>query len=558
MRDYCLGIDLGTTNTVCAVWNAGDPRPAVVPIDQPYDDFTLAAFKKDALLPSAVTIRPDGVFVGHAARHHRRADDTVWSVKRQMGRHWCRQIAGTTWTPERISACILRAVRDEIATAHDREPARVVITVPASFGTEQRRATLAAAQLAGFPLGSLRLFDEPTAALLSELCRDGSDLAREEGRTSMVVDIGGGTLDVSFVELKVAGGRLVADVQGRSRYNELAGDDFDLAVAGLLLGRFQQDTGIGLDTQQRADRAHLCLQLLLRAEEVKRRLSLVLDARVPVAEWGTVKEPLTIPRPLPSIDRWDTEVSGRDLLDALVRFFPHASEMAVRRRDYSFFRPITECLESVKIMTGRTFLPHEVGEVWLTGGSARLPIVPVAVRAVTHERPRVVSDPMDAVALGAAWYAGILEGWSGARFAVQDRLFDGIFLQPSAGAFKELVSPREAVPMPRRRVEEALTMSAHDRRIDVNLFTGLDATDDQMAPLARRRVDFGRLLPKGTRITIDVAITDDRRADFAFTAVVDGAPVRGAVQISTAADWEVESGEAWTLPPVNPRLGGVS
>ena len=197
MAKYCVGIDLGTTNTVCAVWTHGEERPRVLRLWQPVSDFTTDCFRRLALLPSAVAVLEEGVFVGAAARMAARIGGVCMvftSTKRHMGRHWMRYARDEIWTPELVAACVLKAVRQELQTMFPEEAETVVITVPASFGTEARRATLRAARLAGFPPSSLRLFDEPTAALLSEIQSEGSaglDTG-SSGRASLPCEPGNG------------------------------------------------------------------------------------------------------------------------------------------------------------------------------------------------------------------------------------------------------------------------------------------------------------------------------------------------------------------------------
>jgi len=553
MNDFCVGIDLGTTNTVCAVWERGQKSPRVISITQPYNDFTPQGFKRETLLASALTIQPEGAFVGFAARYAGRipglAASTFTSIKRQMGRRWARRIGSVEWTPERVSACILSAVRRELETIYDCAPKRAVITVPASFGTEARRATLRAARLAGFDPATLRLFDEPTAALLSELQNPANLPAEGERRNEMVIDIGGGTLDVSLVQLAREGSRIVADVQGRSRYNELAGDDFDLAIAGLLLARYEAERAVSMDSFEREEREALCVDLLCRAEAVKQRLSIALAHR-PRSGWGGVKEPLTITQ-TPDKRAWRTEVSGEDLLMALRGFFPFSDNAEVRRDEFSFFRPIQQCLDSASMVSGGKITPDDIQCVRLAGGSALLPVIRMAIKRIVFAEPVLVSDPLLAIAAGAAWYAGTLEGYADLPFEVQDRLFDGIFLQTSNGRFVELISPREIVPMAARSYLGHLFMPRYDRRLDVNLFMGIGDDDPHMVPLARRRVDFGTLIPQGAAIALQVEVTGNRQVEFAFDTTLDTKRVSGYVEVSAASSWERDDECLSPLPPVN-------
>jgi hypothetical protein len=656
--DYCLGIDLGTTNSLCAVWQQGEEQPRIVPITQPYSDLAIRGYRREETLSSAVAILPEGVFVGFAAKQLGRLGrgTVITSIKRHMGSHWSRNIAGRTWTPETVSGCILKAILREVQTTFQAPPRQVVITVPASFGTEARRATLKAAQLAGFSPRTTRLFDEPTAALLPQFLQDlGStpsqptttseestpateEKADRQGRGAspplkpqhlMMIDIGGGTLDVSLLELRHEDGVLVADIQGRSRYNELAGDDFDLQIAGLLLARYEHhhvarslsQAGPGKTSndsahrtrsghpysvrdERREVRRNLYYELLLRAEEVKMRLARRANGRSR-AQYPAIVEQVVLSL-TPDRKPWRTSLSLADLAECLHKFFPYSADEEDRRQDFSFFRPIQQCLDSVHEVTGRRLVFEEVDQVYLAGGSALLPMVPVAVQMVMKQKPQVVANPLQAVALGAAWYAGMLAGYqvpgslvdqfsrhaespkgrksradsreperehpSGSGLStlasqlstardslslrVRERLFDGLYLETEAG-FVPLLSPREEVPVQERILDGVLSTSRHDRRIEVALYMGSGPGDVNMVPLARRRVDFGTLLPEGHPIRLAIRVSENRQAEFAFTTELDGQLLQGRVEVSAALGWEGEDDPGDELPEINRPLAVV-
>jgi len=554
--DYSIGIDLGTTNSLCAVWEHGTAAPKIFPITQPYDDLSQGGFKRDSVLPSSVAILPDGVFVGFAAKQYGRMGrgTVINSVKRHMGTHWSREVQGRTWTPEAISGCILKAIRCELDLNFLKQPRQVVITVPASFGTEARRATLLAARLAGFDPKTTRLFDEPAAALINQLQSEREISLNPRTQRLMLIDIGGGTLDVSYIQLSREGDELVADIQGRSRYNELAGDDFDLNIAGLLLSRYEDEFPRIVDDATRDARRILFYEMLLRAEEVKKRLSQAAAGR-PRSEFSRISESVVL-NYTPDNRRWSTTLNLDDLASELKPFFPFSADEDERRQDYSFFKPIQQCLDSVALVTGQRFSGHEVDEVYLAGGSSLLPMVSSAVQRILSQKPKVVANPMDAIALGAAWYAGILQGYLNERLSVQERLFDGLFLQIEAGNFVQLLSSQEKVPLAKRRLEHVLTLTQHDRRIEVALFMGTGLDDPHMVPLARRRVDFGTLLPPGHPIHLTVCVTENRQVEFEFSSEFHGRVLQGQIEVSACLGWEREDALGLALPEVNLPLAG--
>ena len=174
-----------------------------------------------------------------------------------------------------------------------------------------------------------------------------------------------------------------------------------------------------------------------------------------------------------------------------------------------------------------------------------------AVQRIVHQRPRLVNRPMQAVALGAAWFAGLLNGFGSAQPIIRERLYDGIYLQTASGKFAELLSPREPIPVAERRFENRLSMAQADHRLEVQLFTGSNENDPNMQPLARRRVDFGRLLPEGHPIDLVISVDENRRVLFKFRTIYDGRETTGQIEISAAIGWIEENDRGASLPPVN-------
>lgn len=559
-KRYCAGIDLGTTNTVLSVWVHGELSPTNVPILQPTDDLTQEGMNYRPFLDSVVTLLDSEVCVGAFARQLAlvRGAHTFSSIKRYMGRHWFRTFGRIGWTPERVSACILKVVHDQLLGQYGAPPERLVVTIPASFGTEARRATSYAARLAGFAPSTTSLFDEPTAALLAEL-RDEEEVRTGSSRDlHSVVDIGGGTLDASVVRITRDGGRTLFDVIGQSRYNEIAGDDFDFNIAGLLLHRFEQHFGpihrvFGSD----AERMLLCWLLLQKARDVKHRLSDVLGD-VPPSRWASVLESVNVTE-FQHLDAWRTEVSGADLSDALREYFPAFEDPDARRTEFGFFRPIQECLDTASFHEGTTLTPFDVAHVWMAGGSARLPPVHFALQHIFRNRPRMIRGPMLAVARGAAWKAGLDADYGDGKFEVRERVFDGVFLKIRRGEYLDIVKVRQEVPMKRTAYPDVLDMPRPDNRLVLELYVGARAVDadsaPELSPLARRIVTFPEILPSGTRISLAVELTKDRTLELELTANA-GRLVRGTVSVGTAPGWD-DGGTGDPLPPIN-TLGGFA
>jgi molecular chaperone DnaK len=562
---YVLGIDLGTTNTVTSVWEHGQPGPVVIAITQPDRSTRADGRTRDTNLPSAARVTEEGVFTGLYAKRLQRQGktDIVTSIKRFMGRRWRpRGLPFEGWTAAHVAGCILRAVLNELESQYDTPPESVVITVPASFGTEARRATLRAAQLAGFDMSTTRLFDEPAAALIHQIHgADAQAIAAEDG-SMMMIDIGGGTLDVSMLELSRKGGDLVADIQGTSRYAEMAGDDFDLNIAGLLLQRYEETHDRSFERfADKAGRRAFLTELLVAAEEVKKTLSSTYAAKPsPSDEWDRVRAQFTIAS-TPHGEPWDGHATLSDLALALREFFPRTRSKADRRERFSFYQPIQQCLDSASHITGREIEPMDLRDIFITGGSANLPMVGRAVQRILHGRPTVVRRPMHAVALGAAAFAGMKRGYGETQIHVRERLYDSLYLQGDNGSFQLLLPAKSEVPSKELKRHEVRS-ATYENRVDFAFFVGGPPLQDdevggelELAPLARRRVEFPQPLVPGQRLGITVGVTPNREILFGCEVEFDGRTERRSLSVSgdvIAGTHDAES----SLPPVNPIIRG--
>jgi len=358
MTDKILGIDLGTTNSALAIVDQGAPK--------------LLSIQNERLLPSVVGIAPDGeVLVGTPARNQWVAapERTVRSIKRQMGSTETVSMADRAYSPQEISAFILRRIK-ESAEAELGEPVeRAVITVPAYFNEVQRQATIEAGEIAG--LAVERSLNEPTAAALAY----GFGLNDEEYRRILVYDLGGGTFDVSLIELNYG----VVDVMATSGDNHLGGDDFDERLADILADEFDAEHRINLRADHRA-----WARLLRAAEEAKIALSSNPTATIEVDYIAENRRgnPLHIQR---EIERSEFVEIIEDLLQRTVT-------------------GIDRALDDAKLHAG------EIDTVLLVGGSTRMPAVVDLVTERMDQSPHGEIDPDAAVALGAAVQAGIIAG----------------------------------------------------------------------------------------------------------------------------------------------------
>ena len=353
-----IGIDLGTTNSCAATVEGG--RPAIVPnAEGERTTPSVVAFSKDGeRLVGAIAARQAAV----------NPDRTIASVKRRMGSDWRAAIDGKAFTPQELSAMILRKLRRDAEAFLGQDVTLAVITVPAYFDDAQRQATKDAGKIAG--LDVLRIINEPTAAALAYGLDNGTP------QKVMVYDLGGGTFDVSIIEI----GDGVIEVLATSGDNHLGGDDFDERVASYLLDAFQREHGEDLRRNPMAVQ-----RVREAAEQAKKELSSLDSAHVN----------------LPFIAQ---NAAGPLHLDAVVTraAFDDMTRDLVERTT----GPVQTALNDAGIAAS------ELGCVLLVGGSTRVPAVQAHVRKLTGQEPSASINPDECVATGAAIQAATLSGAS--------------------------------------------------------------------------------------------------------------------------------------------------
>lgn len=356
MKEKILGIDLGTTNSAVAVIQDGTSK--ILPINGEH------------LLPSVVGISSENaLLVGTAARNQWvvAPERTIRSIKRQMGSIETVIMAGKSYSPQEISAFILKAIKEaaekEIGTAINK----AVITVPAYFNEVQREATLAAGRIAGFSVE--RIINEPTAAALAY----GYGAKDAQNLQILVYDLGGGTFDVSIIELHEG----IVDVIATAGDNHLGGDDFDELLAGMLADGFKEEHNIDLRADHQA-----WARLLRAAEEAKIELSdePYTNVNLEYIAKDSKDRPLHITR---EVSRYEFENLISDLLNRTIDSIDNALRDA-------------------------NLQANDIDRILFVGGSTRIPAVWELVTARMKQEPHTEINPDETVALGAAIQAGII------------------------------------------------------------------------------------------------------------------------------------------------------
>ncbi len=355
-----IGIDLGTTNSCVATIENGEP-------------IVIANAEGARTTPSVVAFSKDGErLIGITAKRQAvtNPDRTMISVKRHMGTDWNTNIDDTDYTPQEISAFILQKLKADAEAYLGVEVKQAVITCPAYFTDAQRKATKDAGRIAGMDV--LRIINEPTAAALAYGADKGDD------QTILVYDLGGGTFDVSVLEIYNVDGQPQIEVKATAGNNKLGGDDFDDRVIEWLVSEFKRETGIDLSKDNQA-----MSRLKEAAEKAKIELS------------GTQSSQIN----LPFITMKDGNPEHLDMMLSRARF-----EDLIAKHIEDTMAPTRQAMKDAGMKKG------DVDKVILVGGSTRVPAVQTAIEKETGKAPYKGINPDEAVAMGAALQAGIIAG----------------------------------------------------------------------------------------------------------------------------------------------------
>ena len=363
MGSAVIGIDLGTTNSCVATIEGG--KAVVIPNSE-----------GSRTTPSVVAFTKEGErLVGVTAKRQAvtNSERTIISVKREMGTDWTKDIDGDNYSPQEISAFVLQKLKADAEEYLGTEVKQAVVTCPAYFSDSQRKATKDAGRIAGLEV--LRIINEPTAAALAY----GVD--KEEDQTVLVYDLGGGTFDVSILEIYQVDGQPQIEVKATSGDNRLGGDDFDEAVMEWIVSEFKKSTGIDLEKD---------LQAMSRIREAAEKAKIELS--------GTPSTQIN----LPFITMNDGQPEHLDLSLSRSKFEKLTSKLVERTMS-----PTRQAMKDAGIKKG------DVDKVLLVGGSTRGPAVQQAIEKEVGKAPFKGINPDEAVAMGAALQAGIIVGDEG-------------------------------------------------------------------------------------------------------------------------------------------------
>ena len=443
-----IGIDLGTTNSCVAVLEGGEPK--VIP--NPEGNRTT---------PSVVAFKSGERQIGEVAKRQAITNpNTIISIKRHMGTDYKVEIEGKQYTPQEISAIILQYLKSYAEEYLGEPVTRAVITVPAYFNDAQRQATKDAGRIAGLEVE--RIINEPTAAALAY----GLD-KMDEDQTILVYDLGGGTFDVSILEL----GDGVFEVKATAGDNHLGGDDFDQVIIDYLVEQFKKEHGVDLSKDKMA------LQRLKdAAEKAKKDLSGVTQTQIS----------------LPFISANETGPLHLEMTLTRAKFEELSANLVERTMG-----PVRQALRDA-VLT-----PNDIDKVILVGGSTRIPAVQEAIKKEIGKEPHKGVNPDEVVAIGAAIQGGVIAG-DVKDVVLLDVTPLSLGIETMGGVFTKLIERNTTIPTSKSQIFS--TAADNQTAVDIHVLQG-------ERPMAADNKTLGRFqltdIPPAPRGVPQIEVTFD-------------------------------------------------
>ena len=413
-----IGIDLGTTNSVVAVMEGGEPT-------------VITNQEGSRLTPSVVGFAKNGErLVGQLAKRQAvsNPDRTISSIKRHMGEGSYRvTVDGKKYSPEEISAMILQKLKADAEAYLGETVSQAVITVPAYFNDSQRQATKDAGKIAG--LDVLRIVNEPTAASLAY------GIDKTDDHTIMVYDLGGGTFDVSILDV----GDGVFEVKATNGDTHLGGDDFDKKIMDWMVDEFKKAEGIDLSTDRMAMQ-----RLREAAEKAKIELSGVMSTNIN----------------LPFITAGADGPKHLDMDLTRAKFEAMTADLVERTMG-----PVRQAMSDAGLSTS------DISKVILVGGSSRIPAVQAAIKAFMGKEPYKGVNPDECVAVGAAIQAGVLSGEEGTgNVLLLDVTPLSLGIETLGGVFTKIIDRNTTIPTSKKQVFS--TAADNQPSVDIHVLQG--------------------------------------------------------------------------------------
>jgi molecular chaperone DnaK len=534
-----VGVDLGTTNTVVAV-QTDATGPRTLDILQPADERNVLA-PRDHIKSAVYFESADTAVVGAFAAGRL---DAFRSIKSRMGtrarfRHPMRE--RTLMTPAWISAHILKAAYNQVVLDFPHWDRRAIVTVPASFNTDQRNDTLRAATLAGFQ--EVHLLDEPTAAFYYFFDQNRQEFTDKPRQTVLVFDFGGGTLDVSIIRVTTTGADLTIDPIGRSRYNNLGGDDIDVELASFFLALWEQQKSCKIEELHAEERTMLLQLFVQRSSHFKE------EAEYYLASGQSLNE-FVIDYELPKLHRvihFRRQLSRPQYEEISGRFF-------LDKGDLNIFRPIGQALDvAASIVHG--FRKKDIDLILYTGGASRMIGLKAALESYFAPKPCFSISEEEAcntVALGAAScrydeqqrYRGV---------TTTSRLLESVFTRDNdSGEYVPLV-PLTCEPSDEfTPVQPRFQLQRPAIKLVLPLFRGVGPRDHHLVPMQDLEFEFDRVIPADVPYSLSYRMTQNKTLEIrALFEPVSDPPIQVDSEVEIHQEGRIKGPPRIPLADVN-------
>jgi molecular chaperone DnaK len=524
-----VGIDLGTTNTVVAT-QTDSMGPMILEIPQPKDERKYLVGLpqiKSAVYFESKNIATVGAFAANRLESFR-------SIKSHMGTRWKGKhpVTGELLKPSYISAHILKLGFQTLLAQFPNWDKTALITVPASFNTDQRNDTISAARMSGFQ--DIRLLDEPTAAFYYFLNQHGESGEFKEIRNILIFDFGGGTLDVSIINVAEKENVMLLDAFGRSRYNNLGGDDIDLELATFMIGCWEFESEIQVTELPRTLRSNVYKLFIEKSRLFKEEVEDHLRNKEEMPEFVINEDVYTKEERI--FVKFRRILKRSQYEDITGKYFQSKS-------DLNIYRPIEEAILIAKNIKP-DFSKEKLDLILYTGGASNMASVQAALRSyfapiqcfsISEE------DACNTVALGAACYR-YEDLYRRRNMVMRNRLLESVFTRRPGETNYSIIVPLTAEPSKEfEKVKQNFKLERPTIRLRLPLFRGTSSHDHQISPIRDLEISLDQVLEKDTMFQVDYRLTENKTIELKVIFDIPNRPVEASAKLDLFDEEAIDS-----------------